>query len=71
MLAEIPEAFKIDPGNFALPVDYGDVCINYDKAYFEAHNLPVPDSLEALIEPQYAGCWWCRTRPPLHQAWPS
>ncbi len=55
LLAQIPAAFKIDPGNFALPVDYGDVCINYDKAYFAAHNLPVPTSLEALIKPQYAG----------------
>ena len=55
MLAEIPDEFKIDPGNYALPVDYGDVCINYDKAYFEAHNLPIPTSLEALTEPQYAG----------------
>ena len=55
MLDQIPEAFKIDPGNFALPVDYGDVCINYDKAYFAAHNLPIPSSLEDLTDPQYAG----------------
>lgn len=55
LLADIPDAFKIDPGNFALPVDFGDVCINYDKAYFAAHNLPVPSSLEALTEPEYAG----------------
>jgi thiamine transport system substrate-binding protein len=54
MLAQIPEVFKMDPGNFALPVDYGDVCINYDKAYFAAQNLPIPASLEALTEPQYA-----------------
>lgn len=55
LLEQIPAEFKIDPGNHALPVDYGDVCINYDKAYFTANNLPVPDSLEALTEPQYAG----------------
>ncbi len=55
MLILIPHEFKIDPGNHALPVDYGDVCINYDKAYFETHNLPIPTSLEALAEPQYAG----------------
>lgn len=55
MLDQIPDEFKIDPGNFALPVDYGDVCINYDKAYFAEHNLPIPNSLEALTELQYAG----------------
>jgi thiamine transport system substrate-binding protein len=31
-LSAIPAAFKLDPSNQALPVDYGDVCINYDKA---------------------------------------
>lgn len=55
ILEQIPDEFKIDPGNYALPVDYGDVCINYDKAYFQTHNLPVPTSLEALTDPQYNG----------------
>jgi thiamine transport system substrate-binding protein len=55
LLDQIPDEFKIDPDHFALPVDYGDVCINYDKAYFAAHDLPIPTSLEALTEPQYAG----------------
>lgn len=55
MLDEIPEAFKLDPDNHALPVDYGDVCINYDKAYFEDNNLAVPTSLEDLVKPEYQG----------------
>jgi thiamine transport system substrate-binding protein len=55
LLATIPDQFKLDPDNFALPVDYGDVCINYDKAYFEANDLAVPDSLQALSQPEYAG----------------
>jgi thiamine transport system substrate-binding protein len=55
LLAEIPDSFKIDPGHFALPVDYGDVCINYDKAYFEEHGLVVPTSLEELAQPEYQG----------------
>ena len=55
MLDEIPDEFKIDPNNFALPVDYGDVCINYDKAYFEEHDLPIPASLEDLTDPMYEG----------------
>ena len=54
-LAEIPAEFKLDASNRALPVDYGDVCINYDKAYFAAKNLAVPQSLEDLTRPEYAG----------------
>ena len=55
VLQEIPDDFKLDPSNRALPVDYGDVCINYDKAYFAENNLPVPQSLEELTQPEYEG----------------
>lgn len=54
-LETIPSEFKLDSSNRALPLDYGDVCINYDKAYFEENHLPVPQSLEDLIKPEYAG----------------
>src|SRR4029453_12550248 len=54
-LSEIPKQFKIDPSNRALPVDYGDVCINYDQAYFADKNLAVPQSLEDLTKPEYKG----------------
>src|SRR5690349_9916924 len=33
-LRDISNDFKLDSSNRALPVDYGDVCINYDKKYF-------------------------------------
>jgi len=52
---EIPDEFKFDSSNHALPVDYGDVCINYDKSYFAKNDLPVPQSLEELIKPEYKG----------------
>jgi len=55
MLNEIPDTFKLDGSNRAFPVDYGDVCINYDKAYFTDNNLVVPQSLEELTKPEYAG----------------
>ncbi len=54
-LADIPDAFKLDDSNRALPVDYGDVCINYDKVYFADKNLAVPQSLEDLTKPEYTG----------------
>ena len=55
MLNEIPDAYKLDPTHHAQPVDYGDVCINYDKAYFAQNDLAVPQSLEDLTKPEYEG----------------
>ena len=34
-------------------MDYGDVCINYDKLWFKNHNLPIPNTLEDLLKPEY------------------
>ncbi len=53
LLADISEQFKLDDQNRALPVDYGDVCINYDKDYFAVNNLTVPQSLDDLLKPEY------------------
>jgi thiamine transport system substrate-binding protein len=54
-LKDIPDAFKMDAENRALPVDFGDVCINYDKAYFEEKELEAPQSLQDLVKPEYKG----------------
>ncbi|MFH9733569.1 thiamine ABC transporter substrate binding subunit [Streptomyces sp. NPDC017260] len=35
------------------PVTTGDVCVNYDKAYFSEHGLTPPDSFDDLVEPEY------------------
>jgi thiamine transport system substrate-binding protein len=55
MLANIPDRFELDPEHRLSPVDYGDVCINYDKSYFAENNLAVPQSLEDLLLPEYEG----------------
>lgn len=55
LLEDIRDDLKLDPQNRALPVDYGDVCINYDKAYFTENELAVPQSLEDLTRPEYKG----------------
>ena len=55
LLEEIPAALRLDPSNRALPVDFGDVCINYDKAYFAGKGLAVPVTLEDLLKPEYKG----------------
>ena len=55
VLAQIDESLRLDPENRALPVDYGDVCLNYDKAWFAAGELAPPQTLEDLADPAYAG----------------
>ncbi|MBL1084996.1 thiamine ABC transporter substrate-binding protein [Streptomyces actinomycinicus] len=35
------------------PVDYGDICVNYDKAYFARHKLAPPQSFADLAKPAY------------------
>lgn len=55
LLASIPDEFKLDDQNRTLPVDFGDVCINYDKAYFASHDLAVPQSLDDLLKSEYNG----------------
>ncbi|MFV0133387.1 thiamine ABC transporter substrate binding subunit [Streptomyces sp. HMX87] len=52
-LDRIDASFKIDGKHRVTPVDYGDICVNYDKAYFSKHKLTPPDSLDDLTEPQY------------------
>jgi len=41
------------PANEVTPVDTGDVCINYDIAYFESRKLTPPLSLKSLTSGQY------------------
>lgn len=54
-LSDVPAEFVLDSSFRALPVDYGDVCINYDKKYFAENNLAVPASFEDLAKPEYIG----------------
>jgi len=54
-LAQINDSLKLDPENRALPVDFGDVCLNYDKAWFAESGLEPPQTLNDLIDPDYAG----------------
>ncbi len=54
-LADIPDALKLSKDNLLTPVDYGDVCINYDKAYFADKALTPPQSLLDLTKPEYKG----------------
>lgn len=54
VLENIDDALKLDPENRALPVDFGDVCLNYDKAWFAEQGLVPPQTLADLADPAYA-----------------
>lgn len=45
----------LDVDERVTPVDFGDVCLNYDKAGLEAAGLRIPEDLISLTKPEYAG----------------
>jgi thiamine transport system substrate-binding protein len=49
----VPAEFQLDPTHNVTPVDYGDVCVNYDKKYFTANKLSPPQTYADLAKPQY------------------
>ncbi len=52
-LDRVDAAYRTDTDHRVTPVDTGDICVNYDKAYFSEHKLTPPDSFDDLIEPEY------------------
>ncbi len=48
------ELLRNIPGHEVTPVDTGDVCINYDIAWFEENNIAPPMTLDALTSGTYA-----------------
>ncbi len=50
---DISDEFKLDGDNRVSPVDYGDVCLNYDVKYFADNKLALPESLADLTKPAY------------------
>lgn len=55
ILADIPDTLELDSEHRLLPVDYGDVCLNFDKAWFDERSIAPPNSLEDLTKPEYKG----------------
>jgi thiamine transport system substrate-binding protein len=57
-LATVDRQFVLDREHRATPVDYGDICLNYDKAWFSRDTPstpPPPRSLDDLAAPAYKG----------------
>lgn len=47
-----PTASQFDTGAM-VPIDFGDVCINADTAWFAERNIAVPTTLDDLVKPDY------------------
>lgn len=52
-LADVPDRFELDPEHRVTPIDHGEVCLNYDVAWFEERGVPVPSGLGDLTEDPY------------------
>lgn len=52
-LEDVDAALKLDPEHRLVPVDFGDVCLNWDIKWFEQKAIAPPQSLEDLIKPEY------------------
>jgi thiamine transport system substrate-binding protein len=50
-----PQALALVRNGLLTPVDTGDVCVNYDKAWFNDKGITPPASLADLVEPNYKG----------------
>ncbi|GAA2283417.1 thiamine ABC transporter substrate-binding protein [Streptomyces atrovirens] len=50
----ILDEYRVDRDKHRVtPVDTGDICVNYDKAWFAEHDLTPPKTLDDLVKPEY------------------
>jgi thiamine transport system substrate-binding protein len=54
-LESMDEEYILDPEHRATPIDHGEVCLNYDKAWFAERGIEPPRSLDDLTLPRYDG----------------
>jgi thiamine transport system substrate-binding protein len=53
-LGTVGAQYQLDKGKHRVtPIDYGDICVNYDKKYFADHRLAPPQSFADLAKPEY------------------
>ncbi|MDT0452573.1 thiamine ABC transporter substrate-binding protein [Streptomyces hesseae] len=53
-LAGVDKEFQADAAEHRVtPVDTGEICVNYDRAYFADHKLDPPKTFDDLIKPEY------------------
>lgn len=52
LLVEVPDRLELDPEHRVTPIDFGDVCVNYEVAAYSDSRPPL--NLEQLINPEFA-----------------
>ncbi|MFG3010923.1 thiamine ABC transporter substrate binding subunit [Streptomyces cinerochromogenes] len=53
-LDKVAAPYQLDKDKHRVtPVDYGDICVNYDKAWFGKHRLAPPQTFADLAKPRY------------------
>ncbi|MFR9674603.1 thiamine ABC transporter substrate binding subunit [Streptomyces sp. TR06-5] len=53
-LAKVPRTYRpASAKNLVTPVDTGEICVNYDRGWFDEHDLEPPQTLADLAEPRY------------------
>jgi thiamine transport system substrate-binding protein len=55
LLRAVPEELRTGTAGRAAPVDFGDVCINYDLAALRDLGMTHPTSLDDLLAPEFEG----------------
>jgi len=52
-IERVPEVFRLDTESRVTPIDYGDVCLNYDIGWFSRAGISPPSSLGDLAKVDY------------------
>lgn len=55
LLDVVPDHLERDPQHRVTPIDFGDVCLNYDIAAFDQLGIDPPATLGDLADPTYRG----------------
>ena len=73
-LADIAPELRLDASGHATPIDFGDVCVNYDITWFDDAGLEPPQTLEDLADPAYVDLLVVEnpasSSPGSHSCWP-
>jgi thiamine transport system substrate-binding protein len=53
-LSGVARAYDLDPSHRVVPIDHGDVCLVYDRAWFAKRRLAPPKGFDDLVRRGYA-----------------
>ena len=52
-LDQVDDVYEVDPEHRVTPIDHGEVCLNYDRAWFASRRIPPPRTLADLVLSRY------------------